>query len=157
MKSNKKEEMIINKKLSQKTTNPSVKIERKWYFFDLKGKVLGRSAVEISKLLRGKNDRDFIYNLDLGNYVVLINSDKLSLTGNKSVTKKYYNHSGYPGGMRVRTAHLMLDKYSVELVHRVIKGLMPHNRLSEKQLTRLFVYNDENHIHDSQKGKFLIV
>lgn len=119
--------------------------------------MLGRAAVEVSKLLRGKNDRNFLYNLDLGNYVVLVNSDKVSMTGNKIATKKYYNHSGYPGGLRVRSAGLMREKYSIELVHRVVKGLMPHNRLSEKQLTRLFVYKDENHVHDSQKEKFLVV
>lgn len=156
MESNKKE-TIINKEISQKTSNPSVKEDRKWYFIDLKGKVLGRAAVEVSKLLRGKNDRNFLYNLDLGNYVVLVNSDKVSMTGNKIATKKYYNHSGYPGGLRVRSAGLMREKYSIELVHRVVKGLMPHNRLSEKQLTRLFVYKDENHVHDSQKEKFLVV
>lgn len=123
----------------------------------MKGKVLGRAAVEISRVLRGKNDRNFLYNLDLGNYVVLVNSDKVSLTGNKVATKKYYNHSGYPGGLRVRSAGLMREKYSIELVYRVVKGLMPHNRLSEKQLTRLFIYRDEKHVHDAQKEKFLVV
>ena len=119
--------------------------------------MLGEAAVEISKILRGKNDRNFIYNLDLGNHVVLINSDKLALTGNKANTQKYYDHSGYPGGLRERTLGVMLNKYSVELVHRVIKGLMPHNRLSRKQLTRLFVYSGSNHPHKAQEDKFLVI
>jgi large subunit ribosomal protein L13 len=123
----------------------------------LSGKVLGRAAVEISRILRGKNDRNFIYNLDLGNHVVLINSDKVVLTGNKIATKKYYDHSGYPGGLRERTSGVMLTQYSVELVHRVIKGLMPHNSLSRKQLTRLFVYAGSNHPHKAQEEKFLVI
>ncbi|WNE41520.1 MAG: 50S ribosomal protein L13 [Mycoplasmataceae bacterium] len=143
--------------LSQNTSNPSVKKDRGWYFFDLSGKVLGQAAVKISKFLRGKNDRNFIYNLDLGNHVVLINSDKLVLTGNKANTSIYYDHSGYPGGLRERKAGLMLEKYSVELVHRVVKGLMPHNRLSRQQLKRLFVYSDSNHLHKAQKDKFLVI
>jgi large subunit ribosomal protein L13 len=132
-------------------------IIRKWYFFDVKGKTLGRIAVEISQQLRGRSSLNFDYNKDLGNYVVVINSDKIIVSGNnKLLKKKYYNHSGYPGGLRERTLKIMIEKYSTELIHRIVKGLMPHNKLSKKQQTRLFVYSDENHPHNAQKG-FLII
>lgn len=155
MDSSKKEKKIEKTELTQNTLNPSVKKKKKWYFLDLNGKVLGRFAVEVSKILRGKEQRDFIYNLDTGGYVVLINSDKLVLTGKEISSKKYYNYSGYPGGMRERTSSIMIKKYSVELVHRVIKGMMPHNSLSNKQLTRLFVYAGSEHVHQAQEKDFL--
>jgi large subunit ribosomal protein L13 len=88
---------------------------------------------------------DFISNLDLGSYIVLTNSDKVSFTGNKLEKKKYYNHSGYPGGLRERSTKVMLQDYSRELIFRIIKGMMPHNKLSDKQLKRLFIYTGDNH------------
>lgn len=157
MNSDKIEKSINKNSLSQYTSNPTVKNERKWYFFDLSGEVLGRAAVEISRILRGKNNRDFIYNLDLGNHIVLINSDKVVLTGNKLANKKYYNYSGYPGGMRERNSEVMLKKYSQELVYRVIKGLMPHNRLSRQQLKRLFIYTGVDHPHKAQEKNFVLI
>ena len=152
---NKNEKKVDQKELNQKTFNPSIKKEKKWYFLDLNVKVLFRFSVEVSNLLRGKKDKDFIYNLDTGNYVVLVNSDKLILTGKDLSNRKYYDYSGYPGGMRERTSALMIQKYSVELVHRVIKGMMPHNSLSNKQLTRLFVYSGDKHNHQAQEKHFL--
>lgn len=142
----------------KKNKNNNFDLSRKWYFFDLKGKVLGRAAVEISNFLRGRSDLDFSYNSDSGNYIVVVNASKVVLTGNNKLNKKkYYDHSGYPGGLRERTSATMIEKYSTEMIHRVVKGLMPHNKLSDKQLTRLFVYSDENHLHKAQERDFLIV
>src|SRR3954453_16072355 len=130
----------------QKTTFPSLlKINRQWYFLDLKGKIVGREATEkIVGLLRGKNRNDFTPNLDLGSYVVLVNARHITFTGNNKLDKeKYYNHSGYPGGLRERTLREMLEKYPEELVFRIIKGMMPHTKLGDKQASRLFIFAEE--------------
>lgn len=152
-----KDNLIKESFLSQKTSNPIMStINRSWYFCDLNGKVIGREAVKIVNILRGKNHKDFISNFDLGNYVVLVNSSKAILTGDKSL-KKYYDHSGYPGGLRERSAEVMLSKYPNELVYRIIRGMMPHSNLSRRQLTRIFIYSDEKHPHRSQAGHFLVI
>lgn len=142
----------------KKNKNNNFDLNRKWYFFDLRGKVLGRAAVEISNFLRGRSNNDFSYNSDSGNYIVVVNASKVVLTGNNKLEKKkYYDHSGYPGGLRERSSAVMLEKYPTEMFHRVVKGLMPHNKISKKQLTRLFVYPDENHLHKAQERDFLII
>lgn len=113
--------------------------------------------MKIATFLRGRDDPSFSYNSDSGNYVVVINASGAVLTGDKVNKKKYYDHSGYPGGLRERTSATMLEKYSTEMIHRVVKGLMPHNKLSRKQLTRLFVYSNKNHLHNAQEKDFLII
>jgi large subunit ribosomal protein L13 len=141
----------------QKTTFPSLsKINRQWYFLDLKGKIVGREATEkIVNLLRGKNRNDFTPNLDLGSYVVLVNARHIIFTGNNKLDKeKYRNHSGYPGGLRERTLREMLEKYPEELVFRIIKGMMPHTKLGDKQASRLFIFAEEEMI-DRNKKKIL--
>ena len=129
----------------QKTTVPSLKtIKRQWYFLDLKGRIVSREATgKIVDLLRGKNRVDFIPNLDLGNYVVLINAKHIVFTGDKLDKKKYRNHSGYPGGLRERTLREMLEKYPQELVFRTIRGMIPHTKLGDKQIKRLFIFADD--------------
>jgi large subunit ribosomal protein L13 len=143
-----------NKKL-QNTSVSSLPEKRNWYFFDLKGKVIGRMAIQISSILRGKGKRDFIPNLDLGDNVVLINSKHLIFTGRKMDRENYYNYSGHPGGMRKRSLRLMSTNYSQELVERIIKGMMPHNKLSRRQIKRLFVYPENEHPHQAQEQNFI--
>ena len=129
----------------QKTTIPSLRTTtRSWYFLDLKDKVGGKVAPKIAEILRGKNKKDFMPNSDLGDYVVLVNAKHINFTGNNKLDNEfYYNHSGYPGGLRKRSTRLMLEEYPQELVFRIIKGMMPHTKLGEKQLKRLFVFADE--------------
>ena len=141
----------------QKTTIPSLlTTTRSWYFLDLKGKAGGRIASQIVEILRGKNKNDFIPNLDLGDYVVLVNAKHVTFTGNNKLDNEfYYNHSGYPGGLRKRSTRLMLEKYPTELVFRIIKGMMPHTKLGNKQLKRLFIFADEKHNLAAQEKNFI--
>ena len=141
----------------QKTTIPSLlTTTRSWYFLDLKGKTAGRIAPQIVEILRGKNKNDFIPNLDLGDYVVLVNAKHITFTGNNKLDNEfYYNHSGYPGGLRKRSTRLMLEKYPTELVFRIIKGMMPHTKLGNKQLKRLFIFADEKHNLAAQEKNFI--
>ena len=137
----------------QKTTFPSLQeINRQWYFLDLKDKIVGKEATEkILDLLRGKNRRDFTYNSDMGNYVVLINARHIAFTGNKLDKKNYYNHSGFPGGLRTRSTRLMREKYPEELVFEIIRGMVPHTKLGDKQAKRLFIFADEKMINKNKK------
>ena len=126
--------------------------ERKWYFLDLKGQIPGRVAVKIADILRGKNKTNFSANFDLGDHVVLINSDYVKFTGNNKLEKKnYYNHSGFPGGLRTRNTKTMLEKYSPELIFRIIKGMIPHNKLQRKQLKRLHIFAGANNSYKNHK------
>jgi len=119
--------------------------------------VIGRVATRIATVLRGKNRVDFFPNLDLGNYVVLTNAQHLVFTGQKLNNKYYYNHSGYPGGLRKRSVKTMLNNYPTELAKRVIKGMMPHTRLSRQQLKRLFIYSGNTHPHQAQGENFITI
>ena len=123
---------------------------------DLKDKIGGRVAPKIIEILRGKNKKDFLPNSDLGDYVVLVNAKYITFTGNNKLDNEfYYNHSGYPGGLRKRSTRLMLEKYSQELVFRIIKGMMPHTKLGNKQLKRLFIYPETNHNQQAQEKSFI--
>ena len=111
---------------------------------DLKDKTGGRVAPKIVEILRGKSKKDFMPNSDSGDYVVLVNAKHINFTGNNKLDNEfYYNHSGYPGGLRKRSTRLMLGEYPQELIFRIIKGMMPHTKLGDKQLKRLFVFADE--------------
>ena len=126
-------------------------IERKLYVVDATGYTLGRLSSEVAKVLRGKNKPIFTPHIDCGDYVIVINADKVEMTGNKLNTEKYYNHSGYFGGMRVRTAKEMKEKYPVEWVERAIKGMLPHTKLGDVQRGHVFVYAGSEHPHAAQK------
>ena len=126
-------------------------VEKKWYVVDAAGKPLGRVASQVASILRGKNKPTFTPNVDCGDYVIVINADKVEMTGNKLNTEKYYNHSGYFGGMRVRTAKEMKEKYPVEWVERAIKGMLPHTKLGDVQRGHVFVYAGSEHPHAAQK------
>ena len=130
-------------------------VERKWYVIDASGKTLGRVATKAATVLRGKHKVTYTPSVDCGDYVIIINVDKVVLTGNKLEDKKYYNHSGYPGGLRERSAKEMIQNYPEEMMERAIKGMLPHNRLGRAMFKKLFVYEGENHPHMAQKPEVL--
>ncbi len=125
-------------------------IERKWYVIDAEGKNLGRVATKAAHILRGKHKVTFTPHVDCGDNVIIINAAKVNLTGNKLNDKMYYNHSGFPGGLRERNAKVMIEKYPEEMLERAIKGMLPHNRLGRQTGKKLFVYRDANHKHSAQ-------
>ena len=126
-------------------------VERNWYVIDAAGKPLGRVATKAAHVLRGKHKPTYTPYVDCGDYVIIVNASKVALTGNKLLDKKYYNHSGYPGGLRERTAKVMVESYPEEMLERAVKGMLPHNRLGRAMGKKLFVYRDENHKHEAQK------
>ena len=126
-------------------------ISRKWYVIDAEGATLGRLATKAATILRGKHKPTYTPHVDNGDYVIIINASKVNLTGNKLDKKMYYNHSGYPGGLRERTARTMINNYPVEMVERAVKGMLPHNRLGRKMGKKLFVYADGEHNQMAQK------
>ena len=132
-------------------------VERKWYVIDAKDVALGRVASKAAHILRGKHKHTYTPHIDCGDYIIIINAEKVKLTGNKLVDKKYYSHSGYPGGLRERTAKEMVEKYPVEMVEKAVKGMLPKNRLGRQMYKKLFVYVGENHPHMAQKPEVLEV
>ena len=128
-------------------------VERKWYVIDAEGKNLGRVATKAAHVLRGKHKPTFTPHVDCGDYVIIINASKVNLTGNKLNDKMYYNHSGYPGGLRERNAKVMIEKYPEEMMERAIKGMLPHNRLGRKMGKKLFVYRGSEHKQIAQQPK----
>ena len=132
-------------------------IERNWYVIDAEGKTLGRVATKAAHVLRGKHKVTYTPYVDCGDYVIIVNADKVVLTGNKLEDKKYYNHSGFPGGLRERSAKEMIEKYPEEMVERAVKGMLPHNRLGRAMAKKLFVYEGETHPHMAQKPEVLEV
>ena len=126
-------------------------VERNWYVIDAANKPLGRVATKAAHVLRGKNKPTYTPHVDCGDYVIFINADKVKLTGNKLNDKMYYNHSGYPGGLRERNAKVMIEKYPEEMMERAVKGMLPHNRLGRAMYKKLFVYQGSEHKHEAQK------
>lgn len=126
-------------------------VDRKWYVIDAAGLPLGRVATKAAHILRGKNKPTFTPHVDCGDYVIIVNAGKVKLTGNKINDKMYYNHSGFPGGLRERNAKTMIEKYPVEMVERAVKGMLPNGRLGRDMYRKLFVYADENHNQAAQK------
>ena len=132
-------------------------IERKWYVIDAESASLGRVAAKAAHILHGKHKPTFTPHVDCGDYVIIINADKAILTGNKLEDKKYYNHSMYAGGLRVRTAKVMKEQYPTEMVERAVKGMLPHNRLGRDMYRKLFVYAGSEHPHAAQKPEVMSV
>lgn len=126
-------------------------VDRKWYVIDAKGQPLGRVASKAAHILRGKHKPTYTPHIDCGDYVIIINSKEAVLTGNKLDKKMYYNHSMYPGGLRERTARVMVEKYPNEMMERAVKGMLPHNRLGRAMYKKLFVYETADHKHQAQK------
>ena len=132
-------------------------VEHKWYVIDAEGQVLGKVAALAASVLRGKNKPTFTPYVACGDNVIIINAEKVVLTGNKLDKKMYYNHSGYTGGLRERTARTMKEKYPVEMVERAIKNMLPKNRLGRDMYRQLFVYAGNEHKHEAQKPERLEV
>ena len=130
-------------------------VERKWYVIDAEGQVLGRVAAKAAHILRGKHKATYTPHIDCGDYIIIINAEKAVLTGNKLEDKMYYNHSMYPGGLRVRSAKVMKEQYPVEMVERAVKGMLPHNRLGRQMYKKLFVYAGNEHPHMAQKPEVM--
>lgn len=126
-------------------------IERKWYVIDADGVTLGRLATQVATILRGKHKVTYTPHVDTGDYVIVVNASKVNLTGNKLDDKMYYNHSGYPGGLRERNAREMIEHYPEEMVERAIKGMLPKGRLGRQMGKKLFVYAGPEHEHAAQK------
>jgi len=126
-------------------------IVRNWYVIDADGLTLGRLAAKVAHVLRGKHKPTFTPHIDCGDNVIVINASKVNLTGDKLDKKIYYNHSGYTGGLRERTARVMKENYPVEMVERAVKGMLPKGRLGRQMYRKLFVYAGENHPHAAQK------
>lgn len=138
-------------KITQATKISQVK--RGWHLINVKDKILGREATAIAKLLMGKNKPYFVRNLDCGDNVVIINAQDVKVTGKKETDKKYYRHSGYPGGFKVRTFKELKSSNPAEIIKHAVKGMLPQNRLRDRMLRRLFVFKDENHPYaDKLKG-----
>lgn len=126
-------------------------VERNWYVIDATDIALGRLATKAASMLRGKHKATYTPHIDCGDYIIITNASKVKLTGDKLNKKLYYNHSGYTGGLRTRTAKEMISKYPVEMVETAIKGMLPNGRLVRQMYKKLFVYEGETHPHMAQK------
>ena len=126
-------------------------VPRKWVLVDLEGKTLGRMATRIADILRGKTKPQFTPHVDTGDFVVAINAHKITLTGNKLETKRYYRHSNYPGGMHSRTAAEILARKPEEILRHAVKGMLPKNALGKKLLKKLKIYAAAEHPHEAQQ------
>ena len=126
-------------------------IDRKWYVIDAEGVTLGRLATKVATVLKGKNKATYTPHVDCGDFVIVINAEKVKLTGNKLNDKMYYNHSGYVGGLRERNAKTMIEKYPEEMIERAVKGMLPKNSLGAQMYKKLFVYAGPEHKQQAQK------
>jgi large subunit ribosomal protein L13 len=129
--------------------------ERDWYVVDAEGKTLGRLATQIADVLRGKRKPTYTPHIDVGDFVIVVNAEKVAVTGNKREDKRFWRHSGYPGGIRYRTLGTMLERRPEEVIRRAVKGMLPRNRLARQQLRKLKVYAGPDHPHRAQKPRQL--
>ena len=128
-------------------------IAREWYLVDAEGQTLGRLATRIADKLRGKGKPQYTPHVDTGDFVIVINAEKIQVTGNKLDQKRYYRHSGYPGGLRSRTLREQLDRRPTEVLRTAVKGMLPKNRLARQQITKLKIYAGPEHPHEAQAPK----
>ena len=130
-------------------------IDRKWYVVDAEGKTLGRLASEVAKVLRGKNKAIFTPHIDTGDYVIVVNADKIQVTGKKLDQKIYYNHSDYVGGMKETTLREKMAKKPEDVIYLAVKGMLPKGPLGRQMITKLHVYAGPEHKHEAQKPEVL--
>jgi large subunit ribosomal protein L13 len=130
-------------------------VQRNWWVVDADGKTLGRLASEIAIVLRGKNKPKYTPHVDTGDFVVVVNAEKIAVTGNKMTGKIYYRHSGYPGGLKSRTLGEMLQRRPTDVIRKAVKGMLPKNRIAAQQLTKLKVYVGPKHPHAAQRPEEL--
>src|SRR5574344_1318557 len=126
-------------------------VERKWYLIDADGEILGRLATKIVNILRGKNKPEFTPNIDTGDFVIVINADKVKVTGKKETDKIYYHHTGYQGHLKSATFKELMEKNPAEVIEKAVKGMLPHNTLGAEQFQKLKVYVGNEHPHAAQK------
>lgn len=128
-----------------------LEVERKWYLIDAEGQTLGRLAVLAANLLRGKHKPQFTPNVDTGDFVIVINAEKISVSGKKETDKKYYHHTGFPGGLKVASFRELMEKDPRLAIEKAVKGMLPHNTLGQDQFNKLKVYAGAEHPHAAQK------
>ena len=136
--------------MRQTTMLSAHNVERKWYLVDAKGKTLGRLATEVASILKGKHNPLYTPHVDSGDYVIVINASEIVLTGNKWNDKLYYRHSGYPGGLKSRTAKEVMEKFPERMVEQAVKGMLPKTKLGRQMYRKLYVYAQDRHPHKAQ-------
>jgi large subunit ribosomal protein L13 len=138
----------------QKTWNAKTgEVPREWYVVDAEGKTLGRLSTRIADTLRGKDKPQYTPHTDTGDFVVVVNAEKIAVTGNKMDEKMYYRHSGYPGGLKERTLREQLERRPTDVLRKAVKGMLPRNRLARQQLLKLKIYAGPEHPHEAQAPK----
>ncbi len=141
-----------------KTIFPKAKdVDRRWYVIDAQDAILGKVAVKAATVLRGKHKPEFTPNQEVGDYVIVINAEKVRVTGNKATQKMYYRHSGYPGALRSRTFEQMIAQKPAHVIEHAIRGMLPKNRLGRKLFTNVKVYAGPDHPHAAQKPEPLTI
>ena len=138
---------LIVKTISAKTED----VQRGWYVVDASDKVLGRLATEVARRLRGKHTPQYTPHVDTGDFIVIVNSDKVRVTGNKAVQKKYYHHTGYPGGIKETSFETQMAKDSTKVIEKAVKGMLPRNPLGRAMLSKLRIYPGPDHVHSAQQ------
>ena len=128
-------------------------IKREWYVVDADGQTLGRLATQIADRLRGKGKPQFTPHVDTGDFVIVVNAEKIAVTGNKLDDKLYYRHSGYPGGLKTRTLREQLDRRPNEVLRKAVWGMLPHTKLGRRQITKLKIYSGTSHPHAAQEPR----
>lgn len=141
--------MIMNKTFSPKASD----IERSWHLVDATGYPLGRLASEVAQILRGKHKPTYAPHVDTGDFVVIVNAGKVAVTSDKSQTKIYYRHSGYPGGIKAETFESLLERRPEAVIERAVKGMLPKNKLGRRMARKLKVYAGPDHPHEAQKPR----
>ncbi|MDN5341746.1 50S ribosomal protein L13 [Oceanotoga sp. DSM 15011] len=146
----------MNSKMTQKSFHAKKEdIDRKWYLVDAEGKTLGRLASQIAKVLQGKNKPIYTPSIDTGDFVVVINAEKINLTGKKMEQKEYYRHTGYPGGLKTTSVKEMLEKHPERVLEHAVKGMLPKNLLAKQMLKKLKIYAGTEHPHSAQNPELL--
>ncbi|HEB62506.1 MAG TPA: 50S ribosomal protein L13 [Bacteroidetes bacterium] len=138
--------------LSYKTKSQKKEdVIRNWYIIDAEGEIVGRLATKIAHVLRGKHKPDYTPHVDTGDYIIVINAEKIRFTGNKMKDKQYVSYTGYPGGQRIKTPREVLEKKPIFILENAVKGMLPKNRLGRQMFNKLFVYEGPEHKHQAQK------
>ena len=131
----------------------SKEVERQWFVVDADDKVLGRLASAIAHRLRGKHKPEYTPHVDTGDYIVVVNAEKVALTGNKANAKTYYHHTGHPGGIKSRSFKEMIEQHPTRVIEKAVKGMLPKNKLGRQMLSKLKIYAGEQHAHTAQQPK----
>ncbi|MBQ9246167.1 50S ribosomal protein L13 [bacterium] len=128
-----------------------LEVERKWYLLDAEGQTLGKLAVTAANILRGKNKPQYTPHVDTGDFVIIINAAKITVSGKKETDKKYYHHTGFPGGLKIASFKELMEKDATLALEKAIKGMLPHNTLGQEQFNKLKIYAGSEHPHAAQK------